>query len=570
MSGNRVVLSALVVVACLSWCAVAHAQVVIETVTVGNPGNPGDTRFPIGDTLSFGGANYVYEIGTFEVTAGQYTEFLNAVAAEDTYELYNEEMSDPSTPYVWGCNIQRSGSPGSYSYSVAPDWADRPVNYVSWGDAARFCNWLHNGQPTAAEDQTTTEDGSYYLNGAVTDGELYAIVREPDATWVIPSEDEWYKAAYHKNDGVTRHYSYYPMGDCYCSNDLVDPDPGCNATFEDLGYTIGSPYYRTEVGEHENSESPYGTFDQGGNVWEWLETKYYGYDGDTGVWSLFRGGCFDRRHTWLTASLRYIWFPLFEDSQYGFRVANVPPCFPSSPPEPDRLALPGDPISRKPRYISFHAGDEGQTQAVRVTFVGLPVPYDTWNGVQLWVQQPYICCEGAGVSCTPYCPTHVGGLPRIDFWAATLQCEPWWGDWTYYGAWPIHTYHEGIVPGAVYDIQVVEEGCDLADESSYSDPYRASTSRWGDVAGDCTTVPCSVPNDIAGIIDVTTVLDKFKNLPGNVIKARVDLEGSAAGDHRVPDRAINITDVTYCLGAFLGDSYPALGFPPPSGPPVCP
>jgi formylglycine-generating enzyme required for sulfatase activity len=43
---------------------------------------------------------------------------------------------------------------------VVADWADRPVNYVSWGDAARFANWLHNGQPSGAQDLTTTEEGA--------------------------------------------------------------------------------------------------------------------------------------------------------------------------------------------------------------------------------------------------------------------------------------------------------------------------------------------------------------------------------------------------------------------------
>ena len=48
----------------------------------------------------------------------------------------------------------------NYTYTVAPDWASRPVNEVGWGDAARFADWLHNGQPTGMQDLTTTEDDS--------------------------------------------------------------------------------------------------------------------------------------------------------------------------------------------------------------------------------------------------------------------------------------------------------------------------------------------------------------------------------------------------------------------------
>ena len=247
--------------------------VAIETVPVGNPGNAGDPQQFQG---IFGAVDYVFAIGKYEVTAGQYTAFLNAVAATDTYGLYNVNMWAHET----GCKIERTGSPGSYTYSVAPDWANRPVNYISWGDAARFANWLHNGQPSGAPDLTTTEDGSYFLNGMQMDKELEDVVREPDATWVIPTENEWYKAAYHKNDGVTGNYWNLPTrATNFVSNDLIDPDPGNNATFYDgvvfpdpAGYTLGSPYYRTEVGAHENSESAYGTFDQGGNVMEFNET----------------------------------------------------------------------------------------------------------------------------------------------------------------------------------------------------------------------------------------------------------------------------------------------------------
>jgi hypothetical protein len=110
----------------------------------------------------------------------------------------------------------------------------------------------------------------------MSDEELEDVVREPDATWVIPTENEWYKAAYHKNDGVTGNYWNFPTQAMNgVSHHLIDPDPGNNATFSGgtVGdWTIGAPYYRTEVGAHENSESAYGTFDQGGNVQEFNET----------------------------------------------------------------------------------------------------------------------------------------------------------------------------------------------------------------------------------------------------------------------------------------------------------
>lgn len=310
---------------CVTTVAVS-AEVVIETVTVGNPGNAADTRY---ETPGYGGVDYTYFIGKFEITAGQYVAFLNAVAGDDTYGLYNEQMSTSE----YGCRIERSGSSPSYTYSVGAEWADRPVNFVSWGEAARFCNWLHNGQPTGAQHLFTTEDGSYYLNGATSDTTLLEVVREPDARWVIPSEDEWYKAAYHYNDGATGNYYEYPTSSDSVPESVNDSgnlsgmgiafieggiDPGNYATYDLDGgiYGIGSPYYKTEVGEWEHSSSPYGTFDQGGNIWEWNEAILYGARGA-------RGGSFDDDYITLLAAGRYIAAPTDEFSGIGFRVAGV-------------------------------------------------------------------------------------------------------------------------------------------------------------------------------------------------------------------------------------------------------
>ncbi len=295
----------------------------IETVPVGNPGNAGElsgaSAGGFGPDRICGAVNYTYNIGKYEVTAGQYTAFLNAVAATDTYGLYNTNMWSSS----YGCRIERTGTSGSYTYSVAGDYANRPVDYVSYWDACRFTNWLHNNQPTGAQGAGTTETGAYTLNGYNgQDGRT--IQRNPGWNWAVTSEDEWYKAAYHKNDGLTGNYFDYPTSnDAVPSNDLVDPDPGNNATFYDNGYTIGSPYYRTEVGAHENSDSPYGTFDQGGNVWEWNESVVY--EGSDYACRGLRGGSFGNSGYYLRASDRSLDYdPPYGDYFIGFRVSELP------------------------------------------------------------------------------------------------------------------------------------------------------------------------------------------------------------------------------------------------------
>jgi formylglycine-generating enzyme required for sulfatase activity len=319
----RKVVAVMAVLVCVSG---AQAVVNIETVPVGNPGNAGELSGEgaggYGTDRVCGAVDYTYNIGKYEVTAEQYTGFLNAVAGVDTYGLYNTFMWSSN----YGCKIERytgSGVVGDpYQYRVTSEWANRPVNYVSWGDAARFANWLHNGQPTGAQSLGTTEDGAYHLNGATSDEALVAVSRETDWEWALPSEDEWYKAAYHKNDGVTANYFDYPTStDAVPSNDLIDPDPGNNATYDDDGYTIGSPYYRTEVGAHENSDSPYGTFDQGGNVWEWDEALL-AYGTSRG----FRGGSFYLTYApSLHASVRSGYgVPTIETLNLGFRVVQVP------------------------------------------------------------------------------------------------------------------------------------------------------------------------------------------------------------------------------------------------------
>ena len=295
--------------------------------TVGDPGNVADTRYPDvrHGIMGFGAVPYTYKIGKFEVTAAQYVEFLSAVAKTDTYGLYNVYMASPSPDYGdVGCRIQRTGSPGHYTYSVASDYANRPVNYVSSGDAARFANWLTNGKPTGEQDLSTTEDGSYYLNGADDDAELLTFTRKADAKYVLPTLHEWHKAAYYKGGGTDAGYwDYTTRSNTPPGNDIADAS-GNNANWNP-GYgpypVDSGTYYTTVAGEFQNSASAYGTFDQGGNLWEWNETIEYIHRWNPG------GAYYDTDVAFLSATHRDHTDhnrPALESGYGGFRIVEVP------------------------------------------------------------------------------------------------------------------------------------------------------------------------------------------------------------------------------------------------------
>ena len=147
-----------------------------------------------------GAVDYTYNIGKYEVTAGQYTEFLNAVATtrhlravQHGHVVRHLRLQDPA----------ERQSRAATRTAWRADWANRPVNYVSWGDAARFANWLHNGQPTGRAGPLDHRGrGVLPQRGDDRRGADGRHPRRRTAKWAIPSEDEWYKAAYHKNDGV--------------------------------------------------------------------------------------------------------------------------------------------------------------------------------------------------------------------------------------------------------------------------------------------------------------------------------------------------------------------------------
>ena len=303
----------------------AFAVINIDYVPVGNAGNAADNS----TGSLYGAVAYAYSIGKYEVTNAQYTAFLNAAdpSGANANGIYNTNMGSD----IRGGITYTAGAASGSKYSIRTSMGDKPVNYVSWYDSARFANWLNNGQGAGS-----TETGAYTLTGNTgiitrTGG---SGVTTPGVTVWLPSENEWYKAAYFDpTPGASgNNYWLYPtqsdtvptVGTANATG--VISNPGVNvANYNSGADWNGQDGNVTTVGS-AGSASFYGTLDQGGNVWEWNDAV------SGGTLRGLRGGVWSDFDLFLRASFNNGSGPASEDSTVGFRVA-------SAVPEPTSLIL---------------------------------------------------------------------------------------------------------------------------------------------------------------------------------------------------------------------------------------
>jgi sulfatase modifying factor 1 len=236
--------------------------VTIDMVTVGNPNNP--ARFSYGN---LGVVAHELQIGKYEVTIRRYKDFLNAVDPHGInpngvyYSTMDSERATSGIRFSSG-----AASSNKYSPIGGPN---HPIVFVSWFNAARFANWMHNGQGSGS-----TETGDYTLGGA-TSGWAPAV--NPGAQFYIPTENEWFKAAYYSpllNSGSGGYFTYATQSDVAPGNTIGDAANQANYTYNGVfavtqSADFGNVSLTTDVGAFTNSPSYYGTFDQTGNVQEW-------------------------------------------------------------------------------------------------------------------------------------------------------------------------------------------------------------------------------------------------------------------------------------------------------------
>jgi sulfatase modifying factor 1 len=255
----------------------------IDFVNIGHPGNVPDTQVMNDGTTGYGTVGYTYRIGTYDVTNAQWNTFV-AVAGAPT------------------------GTDGGYGSTSSSTGDQQPTNWVSWYEAAQFCNYLTSGDKSK---------GAYQFSGNnANPGNFLGIDRVSSistygTSYVIPTEDEWYKAAYFKADGSG--YSIYAFG----TN--TAPIAGLQSNYVGI---IGYPW---NVGSGAMEQN--GTYDMMGNVWQWNESLI------NASAYVFRGGFYNSFYDYeLGSSERfYGGLPSGEGDNLGFRIVSIP--------EPTSLSL---------------------------------------------------------------------------------------------------------------------------------------------------------------------------------------------------------------------------------------
>jgi sulfatase modifying factor 1 len=308
----------------------ARPPFTVDWITVGHAGNAPDTT-------GVGVVNDPYQIMRFEFTNSQYTAFLNAVdpAGSNPNSIWSSSMGSDARG---GISRDPSAPPGG-RYAVRPNMGDKPVNFVSWWDAARVANWLHNGAQTygttdasAAAPQNT---GAYSV-GTATSGN--AVARNAGAIYRIPTENEWHKAAFYDptlNGGAG---GYRLFGNGFDTTPTAVTANGTGAgtvggTGNFANYNRGADWNSqdgnvTTVGTNGGA-SHYGAFDMSGNVWEWNDLM-----GTAGSSRGVRGGDWFFNASALSSSDRSTSFPADEDRGIGFRLAG-----PVAVPEPSTWVM---------------------------------------------------------------------------------------------------------------------------------------------------------------------------------------------------------------------------------------
>lgn len=251
------------------------------------------SRGTVPDDTGFGAVPYNYRISVHEVS-------------REMIEAYNDLSGGPTITIT------------SFS-TVGGDRPTRPATGMTWNAAARFVNWLNTSQGHAPAYQ--------FVGTGITDEiALWAPgdpgynpnnpFRNSEAFYFLPSENEWYRAAYF--DPVAGVYWDYATGSNTPPTSVTGGTSAGSAVYN-LPFLTGPSDITTAGGL-----SPFGTMAQNGNVREWTESAFTPPNDGAVEQRTVRDGAWDEDAGRLASTGRILADPRGANATQGFRVASIP------------------------------------------------------------------------------------------------------------------------------------------------------------------------------------------------------------------------------------------------------
>jgi formylglycine-generating enzyme required for sulfatase activity len=253
----------------------------IDFVNIGNTGNAADTT-------TYGAVPYEYRMGKNEIS-------------QDA--------------------IDNAAASGMANVTAGPWTGNQPAATINWYEAAAFVNFLNTSTGNTAAYDLAWNGSAWSMNLWSSEQAWTAggtnLYRNKDAYYFLPSENEWYKAAYYNAAGTN--YFLYPTASSSAPTAVAS---GTNAGTAVYNSVVSVPAIVDSAG----GLSPYGTMGQGGNVFEWTESAFAGTNSSSSEGRAIRGGYWLDPEGSLRSSGRGYGDgdPTIELDVIGFRVASVP------------------------------------------------------------------------------------------------------------------------------------------------------------------------------------------------------------------------------------------------------
>jgi sulfatase modifying factor 1 len=263
-----VVLLALAIVAASHVSTMASAAPGADGFDWATIGAVGNAAYSGPSANGRGRVDYQYKISKLEITTTQWLEFTNTFSTQ-TNQFHFTDLG----PVFWGASFDPTYSGPGTRYRLRPGDPNagmRPVAGIAWRDAARYCNWLHNGKSSSLSSLTTGAYDTTTFGGDANTGYTGALTHLPGAKYWIPTLDEWLKAAYYDPDRFGKGSGGWWEYTNRSNQEGVSGVPGVGTTSAEL-ILPNFGQYAIPLGAYTGSVSPWGLLDTSGGAREWTE-----------------------------------------------------------------------------------------------------------------------------------------------------------------------------------------------------------------------------------------------------------------------------------------------------------